>query len=185
MDQADDLEALPDQTAGLSCHPAPTGRNLGGSKLMDQSGQTRDEVALLWWIRVMVNLAFKLYGPSKLGLFFRDYQLYVKNIRGFRGALRGRGWAVPDAEQERLIGLLVVRCQKYLTAQGEHSFIPGYFWKSLRRYVDELADDLNYRFKRMPGRELMSADARSKLDAVLLESALHELRDKWKEEDPA
>lgn len=141
-----------------------------------------NEHALLWWIRVMVNLAFKLYGPAHLPIFFRDYQIIARNIRMFRGSLRERGWDVPDTEQERLIGLLVARCRKYLEAQGDHQFIPGYLWKSLRRYIGELADDLNLKFKRIPGRAIMSAEARAKLDAVLLQSALTSLREQWKTE---
>lgn len=148
---------------------------------MSSSAKPTNETALLWWLRVVININVKLYGPALQNEFWRDHLVLVRGIRRFRDDLHGRGWDVPNVEQERLIGLLVVRCRKYLLAKADPQFVAGYFGKALHRYVEELADDLNARFKRFPGRLLMSPEARAKLDDVLLKAALESLKTRWKE----
>lgn len=137
----------------------------------------------MWWIRVMVNLAIKLYPGQAAPNFWKDYQIHTRNILHWRGSLRGRGWLVPDSEQERLIGLLVTRCQKYLDAKGDATFIPGYIQKSLTRYVDELADELNHKFKLVSTRAMLSPQAREKLDEVIVGTVITALRERWKNEE--
>ncbi len=128
----------------------------------------------------MVNLALKLYPGQNAAQFWKDYQIHTKNILQWRNDLRGRGWLVPDGEQERLIGLLVARCQKYLDAKGDVTYVPGYLQKSLVRYVDEMADELNHKFKMMPARLMLSPEARAKLDKVIIDAVVVSMRERWK-----
>jgi hypothetical protein len=146
---------------------------------------------LAWWLRVMVNIFARLYGSSNLSLYFRDYLLIVQNIRHFRDTLRDRGWEVPEAEQERLIGVLVQRCQKALAVSPraesngqakDRRFIPGYLGKSLDRYVGELADELSGKYKLMPDPKNLSPDALAKFNQAMLASVLPGLRERWKSE---
>lgn len=131
----------------------------------------------------MSNIGFKLYAPSHTADFFRDYTWITNAIKSWRSSLRGRGWAVPDAEQERLLGILVLRCQKYLHSNTNHKFIPGYICKCLSRYVEELADELNYKYKMTVQRSMLSPENRAALDAVLLQSCLTSIRLRWREKD--
>lgn len=131
----------------------------------------------------MVNVYAKLYGASHVSVFYRDYLAIVAHIRHFRDSLRSRGWAVPESEQERLIGVLVTRCQKYLVTQGnDRAFIPAYFGQSLKRYVGELADQLNHKFKMMPQPGQLSPEARAKFQEAIMASVLPGLREKWRAE---
>ena len=131
----------------------------------------------------MVNVYAKLYGSSHLSLYFRDYLQIVQNIRHFRDTLRDRGWEVPDSEQEKLIGLLVTRCQRYLAARdNDRRFIPGYLGKSLEKYVGELADDLNQKFKLMPDPKKLPPREREAFNRAMIASILPGIRERWKEQ---
>jgi len=108
--------------------------------------KAQDKIA--WWVRTLVNIYAKLYS-NHFGDFCRDHRRLIHALYHFRQNCAGRGWQIPEAQQERLLGKLVSRCQEALNKQAvDRTYIPGYFGKSLARFVGEVADEAQLRWKK-------------------------------------
>lgn len=120
-----------------------------------ESARRRDAAAaplsrverISWWVRTLCNIYSKLY-QGHFADFCRDNRAIISSLDHFREGCKSRGWQVPDAELERLLGKLVARCQEAIVKGAiTRVYIPGYFGKAVARFLDEIADQASRRWK--------------------------------------
>lgn len=132
-----------------------------------------DKVA--WWVRTLCNIYAKLY-QGHFADFCRDHRRLIESLYQFRLRCRGRGWTIPDADLERLLGKLVARCQEAITKGAmERVYVPGYLGKAVARFVDEVADQAQRRWKQQANLSTMPPEI---LKAIVDAAAARTLNEK-------
>jgi len=107
--------------------------------------------ARLWWLGMGAHIAMKLYGPLHVREFWRDRRALGAALYHFRANCRGRGWVIPEADQEKLINKLTNRCKEAIDKSAmDHAYIPGYLGKALSKFVEEIADTAQRKWKPVP-----------------------------------